>query len=103
MELVGADTDFGTETILRAIGETGAGVPENTGRIYFTEKFFGGGAITGDNRVAVGAAKFCDVVNRFADAVDDAQADNQIQIFSYPVGVPANFHTVAGERFFNAR
>jgi hypothetical protein len=41
MELVGDNADFGTQTVLKAIGKSGAGVDHHAGRIDLAQKALG--------------------------------------------------------------
>ena len=56
MQAVGADPDFGTETVFETIGEAGRGIVQHRGRIDAVEEDQSSFAVFADDGVGVAAA-----------------------------------------------
>ena len=87
MELLRADSHFGAEAELAAIGEAGGCVPVDCGRIYQSKKFARVGFVCGDNRLRVLCRVAVDMRDGFIHRGDYAYRDTEPQIFFAPVFV----------------
>jgi len=71
VEFLGGDADFGAHAVLFAVGEGGAGVDHDGGRVYFVGESLCGGDVGGADCFGVAAGVAADVVEGPVDAVNN--------------------------------
>ena len=75
VDATGADSDFGAQAVPIAVGEPGADIDENRGRIHLPQESVRGLRVLGDDRVGVTAAEAMDVLDGGAEVFDRLPAE----------------------------
>ena len=63
VQLVGGDTDFGTQAVLETVGKAGGSIDHHRGGVHLAQKPHGAPVIAGDNAVGVQRAVSVDVLD----------------------------------------
>ena len=95
VEIARGDADFGTETIAKAVGKPGRGVPVTACRVDGFEEPLECRPLFRHYAVGVSGAVSVDVVNRLLQGVDCLDGEHQVAVFFAPVGGICTFQFLA--------